>query len=801
MKHLLKFTFTVAIMFLAFSSQAYNFSVSGLVTNAQTQQPVPGIMVKLHIMGAQIFETMNTGDDGTFAFSVEIADSTELEYALLVYPVCVPRPIFRTGAVTPDGVVENFEICGQNNTGCHADFFFHHTEPGGNPLEIVFTNHSFSPDSIAVFAWDFGDGTTSSEANPLHTFAAYGSYDVTLVITSVSGCTDDKVKTVVIEDQTMNCHADFFFHHTGGPNGNPAEFEFTNTSHAFSPIVTFAWDFGDGTTSAEENPTHLFAEAGNYTVTLVITTESGCTDDKTKTVVVHQGGGGQGDCEADFEAHQPPNHPMEVHFFDKSDFQPGSWAWEFGDGETSGERNPDHTYAAGGEYTVSLTITSADSICVDTYTEVVVVEQFNWGCEASFDAHQSNHHPMKVYFHDKSQFQHGTWFWEFGDGETSTFKNPEHLYAAGGEYTVNLTITSADSTCVDTYSEVVVVEQFNWGCEANFDFHQSWHHPMVVHFFDKSQFQPGTWTWEFGDGETSSERNPFHTYAAGGEYTVTLTINSADSTCVDTYSEAVIIEELPDECHANFWWHHNCQSQNPLEIQFIDHSYTYSPIVSYTWDFGDGATSEEENPVHLYPAFGLYNVSLAITTESGCASDRTYQVWVRDASSSCLALFVPVIDSANTLLVHFQDLSLGDITSWAWDFGDGITSNEQNPDHEYAEPAVFTVTLTVTSENCTSSFYYDIDLLNGQVMVNPGPATGINETSAIDVQIFPNPVEDILNININTDGDFEAQIINLTGQVIRVSKETSINVSDLPKGVYFLNVKYNGQNLTKKFIK
>lgn len=629
MNQLIKPVLTAIILMLTLAVQAFSFQVSGTVVNAQTQQPVPGIMVKLHLMGTQYFETVNTADNGTYAFNVEVSDSIPLNYVLKVYPGCINHPVIRTGPVVPEGVVEDFEICGTPNPECHADFFFHHA---------------------------------------------------------------------------------------GGPNGNPAEFEFTNHSQAFSPIVTFAWDFGDGTTSDEENPTHIFAEAGNYNVTLVITTESGCTDDKSKMVHVHQGGG---------------------------------------------------------------------------QTE----------CEAGFDTHLSNHHPMKVYFHDKSQFQPGTWYWEFGDGETSTQRHPVHHYLAGGEYTVILTINSADSTCTDTFSQVVVVEQFNWGCEADFDFHQSWHHPMAVHFFDKSQFQPGSRLWSFGDGEYSTGRNPHHTYAAAGTFTVVLTITSADSTCVDTYSEDVIIEEIPDECHANFWWHHNCQSQNPLEIQFIDHSYSYSPVTTWAWDFGDGNISDEENPAHLYEAFGLYPVTLSITTETGCASIVTYNVWVHDWNSNCLALFVPVIDSVNTLLVHFQDLSLGNIETWAWDFGDGITSDEQNPSHEYAEAGIFTVTLTVTSENCTSSFYYDIDLVSGQVMVNPGPATGFTEQPAVDFTIYPNPVQDVLHMGINIGKDFEAQIITLTGQVVKRSGENTINVSDLPKGIYFLQIKYNQQILTKKFAK
>ena len=506
-------------------------------------------------------------------------------------------------------------------------------------------------------------------------------------------------------------------------------------------------------------------------------------------------------CEAAFDFWPTFQNPMNVHFIDQSDFQPGTWYWEFGDGGTSDEKNPFYEYVEGGEYEVSLTIISEDGTCEETATEIVVVEGFQFGCEAAFDFWPTFQNPMNIHFIDQSDFQPGTWYWEFGDGGTSDEKNPFHEYVEGGEYEVSLTINGADSTCIETITQLVVVEGFQFGCEAAFDFWPTWQNPMNVHFIDQSDFQPGTWYWEFGDGGTSDEKNPFHEYVEGGEYEVSLTINGADSTCFETITQLVIVEDMTMNCTANFWWHHNCQSNNPLEIKFMNNSYAYGPIISFAWDFGDGTTSDEEDPIHLYADFGLFDVSLTIETESGCTDEVTYEVMVMDWTQDCLAIFVPYISEENPWEVYFEDYSIGEITDWYWEFGDGEISDEQNPTHQYAEAALYSASLTITTYDCTSTFYYDIDLVNGTVAYSPGPTTGVVEQDALELTIYPNPVQDVLNLQFNVSTELEVQIVNISGQLLITSTHRSIDVSSLSQRVYFVKIMNNGQTTIKKFVK
>ena len=393
-----------------------------------------------------------------------------------------------------------------------------------------------------------------------------------------------------------------------------------------------------------------------------------------------------------------------------------------------------------------------------------------------------------------------------------------------GDYAITVEIEEGDSIftysarvfdnclgeCIDKTGEVLpegavedflICEGYVPGCEAAFDFWPTFQNPMNVHFIDQSDFQPGTWYWEFGDGGTSEEKNPFHEYVEGGEYEVSLTINGADSTCFETITQLVIVEDMTMNCTANFWWHHNCQSNNPLEIKFMNNSYAYGPIISFAWDFGDGTTSDEEDPIHLYADFGLFDVSLTIETESGCTDEVTYEVMVMDWTQDCLAIFVPYISEENPWEVYFEDYSIGEITDWYWEFGDGEISDEQNPTHQYAEAALYSASLTITTYDCTSTFYYDIDLVNGTVAYSPGPTTGVVEQDALELTIYPNPVQDVLNLQFNVSTELEVQIVNISGQLLITSTHRSIDVSSLSQRVYFVKIMNNGQTTIKKFVK
>ncbi len=311
---------------------------------------------------------------------------------------------------------------------------------------------------------------------------------------------------------------------------------------------------------------------------------------------------------------------------------------------------------------------------------------------------------LVVEFKDNSWPVPTTWAWDFGDGQSSSGQNPVHQYAVAGEYLVTLTIFVEETACTSSTSWVIYVENFNFDCQASFFWNKSWMEPLAVEFYDYSWFVPGSWNWQFGDGQFSAEQNPVHIYSEPGIYEVTLTINGADSTCYDQYTEVVYVEELPNECWADFWWYQN----GPATVQFENYSYPLN--TSSFWDFGDGTTSEEISPEHTFANLGVYEVCLTIgPNANGCQDTRCYEVWVDTTNFiECKADFWYY--QMENLNVQFQDFSWPMVSAWTWDFGDGQSSTEQNPVHQYAQTGIYPVVLTIYVEEtgCTSTAFYEV---------------------------------------------------------------------------------------------
>jgi PKD repeat protein len=323
------------------------------------------------------------------------------------------------------------------------------------PLSVQFTDLSVAGDNPVVsWAWDFGDGTTSAEQNPSHTYAA-GIWTVTLTVTDRHGCEDTRVKTQYIDSNAPPA-AQF----SAAPTSccAPLAVQFTDLSAAGdNPLVSWLWDFGDGTTSTEQSPSHTYA-AGIWTVTLTVADEHGCTDTEVKTQYIDSNALPA----AAFSA-APTSccAPLSVQFTDLSvagDNPVVSWAWDFGDGTTSAEQSPSHTYAAG-IWTVTLTVTDVHG-CTDTEVKTQYIDS-NAPPTATFRAVPAGGPaPLAVQFTDLSVAGDNpliSWLWKFGDGATSTNQNPLHEYAAAGAYTATLTVGDAHG-CQSATEQAIEVE-------------------------------------------------------------------------------------------------------------------------------------------------------------------------------------------------------------------------------------------------------------------------------------------------------------------------------------------------------
>ncbi len=231
--------------------------------------------------------------------------------------------------------------------------------------------------------------------------------------------------------------------------------------------------------------------------------------------------------------------------------------------------------------------------------------------------------------------------------------------------------------------------------------------PYAVFFTDKSTI-PDTWSWNFGDGSTSKSKNPIHSYTSAGEFTVILFVLDTMTGCSSTITKKIIIYAPVANFDATPKF--GCA---PLSVNFTNNS---SQDESWLWNFGDGTTSEEEKPSHIYEKSGVYDVSLTVTSKNGCTSTKT--------SKNFVQVFGPDVDfsvnkteGCEASSFNFTDATTygSPIISWKWNFGDGLNSSSQSPSHNYTASGKKSVSLTVNDlDGCSRTLTKD-DLIS----INP----------------------------------------------------------------------------------
>ncbi|MDK2974938.1 MAG: hypothetical protein PWP08_1309 [Methanofollis sp.] len=305
---------------------------------------------------------------------------------------------------------------------------------------------------------------------------------------------------------------------TAAPLTGPAPLavNFTDTSIG---ATAWEWSFGDGNGSTGQNPSHTYAAPGTYTVSLTASSLFGsATVEKAGYVTVTAP-----PLAADFSANETAGTvPFTVQFADESTGTLNAWNWSFGDGTTSTEQHPVHTYTAPGAYTVSLTVADAYESTDTTTAEGYIVADAPPLIAAFTTNVTSGFVPFTVRFNDTSTGTPIAWHWNFGDGNTSTDRNPVHRYESAGLFTVNLTVTDAYGAASGNETIIQARTLMHPDFSANLTAGVV---PFAVGFTDLTPENASTWHWDFGDGNTSTEQHPVHTYAVSGIHTVSLTVD------------------------------------------------------------------------------------------------------------------------------------------------------------------------------------------------------------------------------------------------------------------------------------
>ena len=402
------------------------------------------------------------------------------------------------------------------------------------------------------------------------------------------------------------------------------EINFIDESHG--RVINWTWDFGDGNISYGKNPVHQYFDDGNYSITLTIEDENGTIDKISKYINV-------ANVLPNAIFTWSPTSPTTqdiIQFVDTSFDIDGtivSWYWEFGDGNTSSQQNPAHRYGDDGTYTVALTVEDDDgdigkimmNMTILNIPPIAIFSYSTNNLTINVDASDSFDPDGKLIKYE----------WKWDDGETWHISNASvsHAYQENGSYTIWLKVTDDDDAtdvtkiCISVnrgISNIAPNANFSWNPESPTDLD-------MIQFMDNS-FDDGSivsWNWDFGDGNDSKEKNPFHRYDDNGIYRVNLTIKD-DMDAIGISSKEIIV--LNVEPIVDFSWEPGSPKIGE-KISFMDNSFDDDgSIISWNWDFGDGNDSKEKNPFHQYAKYGSYEVRLTVVDDDGVINEKMKQI-------------------------------------------------------------------------------------------------------------------------------------------------------------------------------
>lgn len=542
-----------------------------------------------------------------------------------------------------------------------------------------------NPGLVDELTWTFGDGFESNELSLTHMIEhVNSSYLVTLQYTDTLGCVTNamqsalpgaSIPTIIYPSAVCN-----------------DTIQFVN-NFASNPGYSFLWNFGDGTTSTEASPFHYYLQEGTYQVSLTYTSALGCVNEfELPTQVVFANPVPAYDTTADFEGCAP-------HTFSLVNFTPNvsQVAWFFTDGSWglagwNGSQyiNPiNKTFNQSGVYGFYERVTSSlvPGCMVQTLFDSVITVH---GADAAFTIDQSGIClPIQATFNPTST-DAVSWEWDFGNGITSTLENPTIDFVTEPADSFSLTITTIHG-CVDSTTQIGL-ELLDPQIEAEYT---GFCNPLHVEFSGTLDGMVD-WEWDFGDGANGNGANVSHVYTADGNYTATLIVTTEDN-CRDTVSMVVPIYVNGPTANFSSPTPANCA---PSIVEFFDNS---EEAVAWYWEFGDGSSSTVQNPVKLYENPGVYNVLLVVTAASGC-TDTLFMPDFVTVLGPGTSFSVSAQNNCIGATVQFTDLSNGAV-EWEWNFGEGSTSNEQNPTFTYSDTGSYVITLFSEDTLGCSAFY------------------------------------------------------------------------------------------------
>ncbi|MEL6591506.1 MAG: PKD domain-containing protein, partial [Bacteroidota bacterium] len=642
--------------------------------------------------------------------------------------------------------------------------------------------------------------------------------------------------SLTVSQYTPNCDASFNYS-PFSPVANLYAFAASNND----PLLSYQWDFGDGNNASGSSVIHQYAIPDTYLVCLIVTDtiQGSCSD--TLCQLVDATFGGTPICDANFGFFPDSSgNPFSYNFFLFNQQTAGlNFSWDFGDGNTSTQAHPNHTFNAPGTYTVCLTV-SDTSGCSDSVCQVINVSQGGTTCDASFLASPSPAGPFGFNGYDFIALDQSlqSYSWDFGDGNVGTGPITSHFYAGGGgTYLVTLVVTGWNG-CTDSSFQTITIPANN-PCDASFyttilpnnqvDLQAAY--PFQSNFF-----------WDLGDGNTATGPNVTHTYASAGSYTVCLLVSDSIGSCVDTLCQTVNTSQIQpppgfavlgqvyagnqvaDDFTAWLVVYDSAAGTLTAVDTFVSDTNNYG-FFFFTAPNGDyrvkaslnASSSEYANYMPTYYGDELFWNNATVVNQS---SFPFIQINLIPGNNPGGPGFVGGLVSQGANKAEGDPLA-GMHVVVTNDQGEAVihTSTDEDGEYELANLAYgtyhiwiemwgrsleyHTITIAPGSESHTN-----VDFEVSSDAVTATGTTGIEDLlDPTSVTVFPNPLsgEQALNVQLSlkqsAEVNFSLQnmvgqvVINKTDRMAAGPQAQSLEVNTLPAGVYFLRMNIDGESM------
>ncbi|OWY23319.1 PKD domain-containing protein [Sphingobacteriales bacterium UPWRP_1] len=705
-----------------------------------------------------------------------------------------------------------------------------------------------------TYTWDFGDGTTltNTTGSPQpHTYATSGYYIICLTAYNPNGVAMPAYcSSVYVYDSSMTCNVSFYPYTY---NGYTYDFSvwFENGLCGWYPLDTysFAWDFGDGTTltTPDMYVQHTYSQFGITNVCLTaVSTTSADTSSYCTTIDVT-------DCYIPLYVYGYPMPTPGAYQFNAGVYMPlsdATYAWDFGDGTTANSETPLHTFTANGTYNVCCTVTMdtcATTMCTTVQADidgpnscevVFYPSDFGDGTFAFYPYITATDPADWVYTYYPEQW---TYLWDFGNGQTSTEPYPFVFFDTVGVYNVCLTASYGSITTL-SYCQEITVNTSQYSCSvyyyantydgATYTFYPSIGGTCIYTNPTGWPNPDENWTylWDFGNGQTSTEVTPTITFEPNMFYNVCLTATNTEQDFTDTFCNPVFTYVLAPGADTSSICNLTFSTITYDAFTFIlypsfNAACTDTDFWIYLWNFGNGQTSTDMNPVVTFTDLLNYEVCLTATSLTG-----------------------QIYTSCNTLIAGGGVIG-GEVVSGGGGFNEGRVAGEamagvtvllMNEMHQIIATAITDANGNYQFNSLPVGTYYvsvqmpgmlaeeanialsqdnmmnmevDFVAMSSMVMVNDNTATSTpQQPDAVSAVLYPNPTQGntVLQLNATAAGNIQIAVYNVTGQLVYQTQQQQINGNNtielplerLPRGIYAVTVTSQTQVLyTGKVVK